>query len=89
LADKLLLDKEREAEQVYLDMKKAHTKALAASSEAQAAHDLAAEARNRSVGELERSTELTQRIEDFTSGENASPEDVQSLANEVIDYLKL
>ena len=83
LADKLLLDKDREAEQVLLDISKAHSKALSASREAQEAHDLAAQARNRSVGELERASELTQKIGDFTSGENASPEDVQSLANEV------
>lgn len=83
-ADKLLLKKEREAEQVLLDMTKAHNKALEASREAQAAHDLAAQAKDRSVGELELSTELSKKIEAFTSDEQASPADVQTLANECL-----
>ena len=81
--DKLLLEKERAAEQVLLDISKAHAKSLAASKEAQSAHDLASEAKQRSVGELERSTNLIQKVEDFTNNEQASPEDVQQLAEEV------
>ena len=82
-ADKILNDKDREAQQVLLEMNKAHGKARAASKDAQEAHDLAAQAKNRSVGELERASGLATQISDFTSGEKASPEDVETLAQQV------
>ena len=61
----------------------AHNKAKTAATEAQAAHDLAAEAKQRSVEELERSSSLSTQIEEFTNDEKASPESVQALAQEV------
>ena len=61
----------------------AHNKAKTAATEAQAAHDLAAEAKQRSVEELERSSSLSTQIEEFTNDEKASPESVQKLAQEV------
>ena len=62
----------------------AHSKAEAAAKEAQEAHDLASEAKQRSVEELERSNTLTQEIEEFTNDDKASPASVQALADEVI-----
>lgn len=82
-ADAMLIEKDREAEKVLIDITKAHSKAIRAASEAQSAHDLAFEARNRSVGELERSSSLVKAIETFTTSERASPENVQTLADEV------
>lgn len=82
-ADGMLVDKDRQAERVLLDITKAHSKAVMASGEAQAAFDLAFEAKNRSVGELQRASDLSQTIDDFTSSDKASPENVQMLADEV------
>lgn len=82
-ADKLLVEKDRNAEQVLLDISKAHSIAEEAAKDAQDAYDLASQAKDRSVGELERSTVLAEKIDAFTSDEKASPEDVQSLAQEV------
>ena len=83
-ADKLLVEKERKAEQVLLDISKAHSVAETAAKDAQAAFDLAKQAKDRSVGELERSTELAVKIDAFTSDDKASPADVQSLADECL-----
>lgn len=83
MADKLLKDKETSANRVLLEVTNAHTKALTAEREAQEARDLAVQAKDRSVGELERSTALTKQIEDFVSGEQASPADVAALADKV------
>ena len=52
------------------------------------AHDLASEAKQRSVEELERSTTLSGQIDEFSNAEKASPESIQALANEVIHYDK-
>ena len=83
-ADKLLVEKERKAEQVLLDISKAHSVAETAAKDAQAAFDLAKQAKDRSVGELDRSTELAVKIDAFTSDDKASPADVQSLADECL-----
>ena len=84
-ADKLLVEKERSAEQVLLDISKAHSVAEAAASDAQAAFDLSKQAKDRSEGELDRSTELAVKIDAFTSDDKASAEDVQSLADECLE----
>ena len=68
---------------MYFFILQAHNKAKTAATEAQAAHDLAAEAKQRSVEELERSSSLSTQIEEFTNDEKASPESVQALAQEV------
>ena len=49
----------------------------------QAAYDLSNEAKNRSMGEMSRVNDLISKIEGFTSGDKAKPEDVKTLANEV------
>jgi len=84
LADKLLRQKDSEAQQVLTQISQAHSKAETAAKEAQEAHDLASEAKQRSVEELERSNSLTQKIEEFTNDEKASPASVQALANECL-----
>jgi len=48
-----------------------------------AAYDLSNEAKNRSLGEMSRVNDLIAKIEGFTSGDKATPEDVKTLANEV------
>jgi hypothetical protein len=48
-----------------------------------AAYDLANEAKNRSLGEMSRVSDLIAKIEGFTSGDKATPDDVKTLANEV------
>jgi hypothetical protein len=48
-----------------------------------AAYDLANEAKNRSLGEMSRVNDLIAKIEGFTSGDKATPDDVKTLANEV------
>ncbi len=64
-------------------MTKAQQKAVAARKEAQIAYDLASEAKNRSLGEMERVDGLMDGMEEFLSGEKATPEQVQGLAEEV------
>merc|ERR1719412_3246293 len=59
LADKLLRQKDSEAQQVLTQISQAHSKAEIAATEAQAAHDLASDAKQRSVEELERSSTLS------------------------------
>ncbi len=44
---------------------------------------MANEAKNRSLGEMSRVSDLIAKIEGFTSGDKATPEDVKILANEV------
>ncbi len=82
-ADGMLVDKDRQAEKVLRDITKAHGKAVGAAKDAQAAFDMANEAMNRSVGEMQRSRDLSQTIDDFTTSDKASPENVQTLADEV------
>ena len=47
------------------------------------AFDLANEAKNRSIGEMERVDGLVKNIDDFTGEDKATPEDVQALADQV------
>jgi hypothetical protein len=49
----------------------------------QAAYDLANEAKSRSMGEMSRVNDLTDKINALTSGDKAKPEDVKELANQV------
>ena len=81
-ADNILKDKDREAQQVLLEMDKAHKKANQAAREAQEAHDLAFQAMNTSVVAQEQSSGLASKIEGFTSSDN-SLQDVQTMAQEV------
>lgn len=82
-ADEVFSEKDREAERVLRDITKTHQSALGAVQEAQRAFDLANEAKNRSVGETTRVDSLVDSINVYTSGDKASPEDVQKLADEV------
>ncbi len=50
----ILVDIDREAEQVLVDMTGAHQRTAEAAAEAQAAFDRANEAKNRSMGEVRR-----------------------------------
>ena len=68
-ADKIFAEKDRNAEQVLLDISKAHNIADQAAKNAQDAYDLAFQAKNRSVGELERSRALAEKIDAFTTDE--------------------
>ena len=58
-----------------------------ASFKFQAAYDLANEAKNRSLGEMSRVNDLVTKIDGFTSGDKAKPEDVKELANQVPAWL--
>jgi hypothetical protein len=84
-ADKLLREKDSEAQQILGKISQAHNKAKTAATEAQAAHDLAAQAKQPVVEELKRSSTLGPQIEEFTNAEKASPESVQALAQECLD----
>eukprot|EP00094_Tigriopus_californicus_P009037 TCALIF_08711-PA protein Name:"Similar to LanB1 Laminin subunit beta-1 (Drosophila melanogaster)" AED:0.08 eAED:0.08 QI:0/0.86/0.81/1/0.86/0.87/16/623/1807 len=83
-ADEVFSEKDREAERVLRDITKTHQNALGAVQEAQRAFDLANEAKNRSVGETTRVDSLVDSINVYTSGDKASPEDVQKLADECL-----
>ncbi|XP_040566371.1 laminin subunit beta-1 isoform X1 [Lepeophtheirus salmonis] len=83
-ADAILIEKDREAEQVLRDATKADLNTQRAANAAQVAYDRANEARNRSAGEMTRINELLEKIKEFTEGEKATPEDVKKLANECL-----
>lgn len=82
-ADDMLLEKDRLAEQVLRDMTKAQQKAVTAAEEAQRAYDLASEAKNRSLGEMERVQGLMEGMDTFLASEKATPEQVQDLSDKV------
>ena len=82
-ADSLLVEKDRDADQVLREVTKAQMTAAEAAEEAQKAYDLASEAKNRSMGETDRVDALTKNIDGFGSNDKATPEDVQKLADEV------
>ena len=65
------------------EITKAQQKAETAAEEAQKAYDLASEAKNRSLGEMERVDTLTENIDSYMSDDKATPEQVQELAEEV------
>ena len=65
------------------DVRRAQQTSLAASSEAQAAYDFAQDAKELSMRELEEVSSLTSKIEEFTSNDQAKPEDVKELAEQV------
>ena len=70
-------------QQVLLQISDAHSKAQNAANDAQRARDQAFNAKNMSVVELERASGIASRIDEFTSEGKASPEDVETLAQEV------
>ena len=82
-ADNILAEKDLKAQQVLLQISDAHSKAQNAANDAQRARDQAFEAKNMSVVELERASGIASRIDEFTSEGKASPEDVETLAQEV------
>ena len=65
------------------DVRRAQQKSIAASNEAQAAYDMANDAKERSMGELTRVSELTQLIEKFTANDVPTPQNVKELAEQV------
>ena len=65
------------------EVRRTHDKSERAEKEAQSAYDMANQAKERSMGELQSVTELTQRIENFTSSDQPTPENVKKLADEV------
>ena len=69
---------------VLREITKAQQKAQTAAEEAQKAYDLASEAKNRSLGEMERVDTLTENIDNYMTGDKATPEQVQELAEEVM-----
>ncbi len=84
-ADESLVKQDRLAEQVLLDMTKAQQKASAAQAAAQRAYDSAAEAKDRSMGEVDKVDEVVKAIEEFTVSDKATPEDVRKEIAEVSD----
>ena len=72
---------------VLNDVRRAQQTSLAASSEAQAAYDFAQDAKELSMRELEEGSSLTSKIEEFTSNDQAKPEDVKELAEQVRMWL--
>lgn len=81
-ADDMLLEKDRKAAQVLREITKAQQKAETAAEEAQKAYDLASEAKNRSLGEMERVDALTENIDSYMTDDKATPEQVQDLAEQ-------
>ena len=65
------------------EITKAQQKAETAAEEAQKAYDLASEAKNRSLGEMERVDALTENIDSYMTDDKATPEQVQDLAEQV------
>ena len=68
---------------VLREITKAQQKAETAAEEAQKAYDLASEAKNRSLGEMERVDALTENIDSYMNDDKATPEQVQELAEQV------
>jgi len=83
-AETLLDGKDGKAEQVLNGVRRAQQTAQIAEQEAQAAYDLANEAKERSMGELQQVSVLTEKIQTFTTSDKATPENVKELADQCL-----
>ena len=79
----VLSNKHETAERVLYEVRQARQISEGAANQAQAAYNMANQAKERSLGEMARVSELTRRIDEFNSNEQATPEDVKALAEEV------
>jgi coxsackievirus/adenovirus receptor len=85
-AEKIFAKKDLDAEGMLNKVSSVHTDVTRAAEEAQAAFDLAAEAKNRSKSEVERVEILSTRINAFLNdGDKATPEQVKGVAYECLN----
>ena len=61
----------------------AHQESAVAARDAQAAYDMANQAKNLSMGEMSRVNDLVKEITDFRAEKKATPEGIAAIADEV------
>ena len=81
-ADAILAEKDEQASQILQDMANVHQKAMEAQRDNQLAYDKASEAKNRSLGELERANAVQEAMQTFFNQEKATPESTKELADQ-------
>ena len=84
-AEKIFAKKDLDAEGMLNKVSSVHTDVTRAAEEAQAAFDLAAEAKNRSKSEVERVEVLSTKINAFLNNDKATPEQVKGVAYECLN----
>ena len=82
-ADAILVEKDEKAEQILQDMTQVQQRAMSAAQDTQYAYDKASEARNRSMGELDRADGVKTAMDNFFNEERATPASAKELADEV------
>jgi len=84
-AEKIFAEKDLEAESVLNEVSSAYGEVARAEEAAQVAFDMASQAKNRSMGELDQVNILTAKIDEFLNDDKATPEQVKSVAYECLN----